>query len=412
MGPGRSSGPSFFSRSSRNSRNSRGSRWGVIAASRAARLAETWPPPYEVDHVGVAGVAGVAAGASASVPTSASVASASRLSFVRARLAFPPETDEDALIDAPYARSAAATRRAMASRLWRSRSRAAAARPTGVPVPKDGGPASSSRARSPQSVPGDVHAALARLRTSAIAARPAGVEAGVGSPNPARRGGDGETWDASLPTTNPPTGLASLATRGKGVRRSSSAAAFNRRACASGDCRTTRADGFGVDVDGADARGVASRSAAATRFSVSRARQSSGPTTGALDVEGCAPRPTPRGCVHACVFARARDSRRRTCLSLYGEASSASLARAETFNETAAGVVDKTGTMSTERDPEASHASCAEVVSPRPDGASPPESIEVVACALLQTPHLRHFRATAERGALWKARVELRRRRI
>jgi hypothetical protein len=62
--------------------------------------------------------------------------------------------------------------------------------------------------------------------------------------------------------------------------------------------------------------------------------------------------------------------------------------------------------MSTERDPEASHASCAEVVSPRPDGASPPESIEVVACALLQTPHLRHFRATAERGALWKARVE------
>ena len=64
----------------------------------------------------------------------------------------------------------------------------------GGPGPERRGPASSSRARSPQSVPGDVHAALARLRTSAIAARPAGVEAGVGSPNPraaAATGADG-----------------------------------------------------------------------------------------------------------------------------------------------------------------------------------------------------------------------------
>ena len=404
-GAGAGAGAAFFSRSARNSRNSRGSRWGVIAASRAARLAEALPPPYEVDQAGVAGVAGVSAGASgstfcfSSAATSASVLSFSasvsrppsaRLSLVRARFVFP--LADDVLLNAPYARSAAANRSAIASRRLRSRSRAAAARPTGVPPHA---PASSSRARSPQSVPGVCHAALAQLRTSAIAARPAGVEAGVGSPNRARRGGDGETWDTSLPTSNPPTGLTD-STRGKGVRRSSSAAAFNRRACASGDCRATRGDGFGVDVAGRGARGVATRSAAATRSSVSR-EISSGATTGAFDVEGSVPTTTPRGCVPARAFARARDSRRRICLSLYGEASSASLARSETFNNLALGVVNTFGVPSTERDPVASPASCAEGVSPRPDGASPPESIEAVACVLRQTPHLGLFRATAER---------------
>jgi hypothetical protein len=408
--PGAGAGAAFFSRRARNSRNSRGSRWGVIAASRAARLAEALPPPYEVDQAGVAGVAGGSAGASGSTFSSARASSASvlsaslfvsrppsaRLSLVRARRAFPLAslvlTDDGVLLNAPYARSAAANRSAIASRRLRSRSRAAAARPTGVPPLT---PASSSRARSPSpSVPGVCHAALARLRISAIAARPAGVEAAVGSPNRARRGGDGETWDTSLSTSNPPTGLTD-STRGKGVRRSSSAAAFNRRACASGDCRATRGDGFGVDVAGPGARGVATRSAAATSSSVSR-ETSSGATTGAFDVEGSVPRTTPRGCVPACAFARARDSRRRICLSLYGEASSASLARSETFN-LALGVVNPLGVPSTERDPEASPASCAEGVSPRPDGASPPESIEAVACVLRQTPHLGLFRATAER---------------
>ena len=406
-GPGRPPSPASFPPNSRNSRNSRGARWGVIAASRAARLAEALPPPYEVDHAGVAGVAADSSAGAASAPRARDRDPKAEtffcLSLVRdARFAFPPGTDDAfVLTDAPYARSAAATRSAIASRLSRSRSRAAAARRTGVPR---NAPASSPRARSSQSVPGVFHAALARLRTSAIAARPAGVEAGVGSPNRARRGGDGETRDASLPTSNAPTGLAD-ATRSKGVRRSSSAAAFNRRACASGDWRTTCADGFVVDVAGPDARGVASRSqsssAAATRFSVSR-RESSGPTTGALDAEGSASRLTPRGRVPACAFARARDSCRRTCLSLYGEASSASLARSDTFNNLEAGVVNNW--TSTEWDPEASLASCAEVVLPRPGGASSPESIEAAACALRRTPHLRRFRATAERGAMCRRR--------
>jgi hypothetical protein len=410
-GAGAGDGAAFFSRSARNSRNSRGSRWGVIAASRAARLAEALPPPYEVDQAGVAGVAGGSAGASGSTfssawASSASVLSASlfvsrppsaRLSLVRARRAFPLAslvlTDDGVLLNAPYARSAAANRSAIASRRLRSRSRAAAARPTGVPPLRARVFVSRSVAQSvrPRRLPRRARAAADQRHRGAARGRgggPSGPRTARGAAATARH------VDTSLSTSNPPTGLTD-STRGKGVRRSSSAAAFNRRACASGDCRATRGDGFGVDVAGPGARGVATRSAAATSSSVSR-ETSSGATTGAFDVEGSVPRTTPRGCVPACAFARARDSRRRICLSLYGEASSASLARSETFN-LALGVVNPLGVPSTERDPEASPASCAEGVSPRPDGASPPESIEAVACVLRQTPHLGLFRATAER---------------
>ena len=112
-------------------------------------------------------------------------------SLVRPRASrLPSRNGRRRLNDAPYARSAAVTRRAMASRP--TKPVRAAARGRRGPGPERRGPASSSRARSPQSVPGDVHAALARLRTRHRgAARGRGGGRRVPEPRAGRRR---QTW--------------------------------------------------------------------------------------------------------------------------------------------------------------------------------------------------------------------------
>ena len=175
------------------------------------------------------------------------------------------------------------------------------------------------------------------------------------------------------------------------------------------DCRTTRADGFGVDVDGADAR-AALLVAIGRRDAFFRVPRTTR-CHGADDL-----RLGRRGMRHQTHAARLRQRVRGSARARVLAAPNLSLAvRGGLEREPRASRdlqrngsrrrrqnrhdVDRTGSRS-----------LACVVRgggiAAPTGASPPESIEVVACALLQTPHLRHFRATAERGALWKARVE------